>query len=353
MINSLKISNFQSHKDTLLQFHKGVNVIVGGSDSGKTAILRALRWLTKNRPNGDDFRSHWGGESLVEINTDDKFIITRSKDKENLYIINNAKWDEAKVLKAFGTKVPEEIQKALNIDDVNLQSQFDSPFLISSTPGEVAGYFNQIAHLERIDSSISYVNSKITTLTSQHKADQASISEFQEQLKQYDYLTKFEIDLEELEYQHTTQTQRIASRQRLGVHLVLVATNNARLKEQEQIMEREAVVDKLLRLYADRKAIHDDRATLQSTLTSINKKAEQEREITRKVKLLPGIETLLQLQRDRKTMWQDMLAFKNHCRDIRNTKVKQEECETKLEEQVNLFHEHMPDICPLCGKETT
>ena len=67
MIQSLHIKNLQSHKDSHLDFCEGVNVIVGPSDSGKSAILRALRWIVKNRPQGDVLRSHWGGETEASI----------------------------------------------------------------------------------------------------------------------------------------------------------------------------------------------------------------------------------------------------------------------------------------------
>jgi len=65
MIKTLSIQNYQSHKDSTLEFDPGVNVIVGSTDSGKTAIIRALRWLIWNRPNGDSFRSTWGGDTKV------------------------------------------------------------------------------------------------------------------------------------------------------------------------------------------------------------------------------------------------------------------------------------------------
>ena len=89
MIKKLNILNFQSHKDTSLSFAPGVNVIVGASDSGKSAIIRALRWLIWNRPVGDAFRSHWGGETQVVVVTDELDTITRLKEKSgNYYFIN-------------------------------------------------------------------------------------------------------------------------------------------------------------------------------------------------------------------------------------------------------------------------
>jgi len=71
MIKQLTIKNFQSHKKTKLEFSDGVNIIIGQSDSGKTAIIRALNWVVNNKPSGDSFRSHWGGDTNVEITMED------------------------------------------------------------------------------------------------------------------------------------------------------------------------------------------------------------------------------------------------------------------------------------------
>ena len=147
MIKTLEINNFQSHKKTLLNFHPGVNVIIGTSDSGKSAVLRALRWVCTGIPRGDGFRSHWGGDTEVSLETDN-CIVTRGKtNADNVYLLN-----EETEFRAFGTEVPEEITAALNLDEsVNLQKQLDQPYLISETPGAVAQHFNRMAHLEKID----------------------------------------------------------------------------------------------------------------------------------------------------------------------------------------------------------
>lgn len=48
-IKSIIIKNFQSHANTELELCDGVNVILGNSDVGKTAILRALGWIFLDR----------------------------------------------------------------------------------------------------------------------------------------------------------------------------------------------------------------------------------------------------------------------------------------------------------------
>ena len=53
LIEAIEITNFQSHANTVLEFHEGVNVIKGTSGHGKSAIIRALEWLLTNTYYGD------------------------------------------------------------------------------------------------------------------------------------------------------------------------------------------------------------------------------------------------------------------------------------------------------------
>ena len=58
MLTSLTIKNFQSHKDSTLQFSPNVNVILGHNDSGKSAIFRAIDFVVFNSLSGDSFVRH-------------------------------------------------------------------------------------------------------------------------------------------------------------------------------------------------------------------------------------------------------------------------------------------------------
>lgn len=345
MITGLKIFNFQSHKNTSLEFHPGVNVIIGSSDSGKTSLLRSIRKVVWNRPNGDDFRSDWGGDTRIELITPEHNII-RGIDKENWYELDGKK------LVAFGTKVPEEIQKALNIDDTNLQKQFDSPFLLSSSPGEVAAYFNQVAHLERIDSSVSYVNGKILSMIAKQKADKASLEEFETEHTQYAYLDKFEIDLEELEHQQSSQTQHIVSRRRLNEHLILLSDNSERIKKQEQIIALEEPVNRLLVMYGERRDMREDLTKFRRTVGTINEIDVLSKSLSKKIELKAQVEELLKLHEEREILCKNESDFRLSIREINYTKQRQVKWETTLEARENLFHKQMPAVCPLCGNET-
>jgi DNA repair exonuclease SbcCD ATPase subunit len=152
MIKSLHIENFQSHEDSRLEFDPGTNVILGASDSGKSAIIRALKWVIWNRPQGESYRSHWGGGTRVIIKTEQGVVERVRGDNVNSYLLNGDL-----ELKALRAEVPEEVVRLLNLNETNLQMQFGRPFLLDSSPGEVAAHFNSVAHLSQIDSGLRNV----------------------------------------------------------------------------------------------------------------------------------------------------------------------------------------------------
>ena len=58
-INQIHIQNYRSFNDFTMDFHKGLNVIIGANNSGKTGLLRAINLL--NSPSDisiDDFNKN-------------------------------------------------------------------------------------------------------------------------------------------------------------------------------------------------------------------------------------------------------------------------------------------------------
>ena len=84
-IKNLRIINFQSHKNTTMNFSNGLNVIVGESDVGKTAIIRALKWVLFNEPKGASFINRDSDECIVEINYSDGISLIRKRNKKIFY----------------------------------------------------------------------------------------------------------------------------------------------------------------------------------------------------------------------------------------------------------------------------
>ena len=180
MIKSVQGINFQSHKDSTLDFHSGVNAVVGESDEGKTAVLRFLRWACLNQPNGDEFRSWWGGDTSATVTTTDGQEIHRERSKKNLYKLN-----DNEPYASFGQTVPEPIEKALNMKEENWQRQMDPHFMLSLSAPECSRRLNEVADLNDIDDAMSAVEKLSRDGSAQINSLKTAIETNEENLEEY------------------------------------------------------------------------------------------------------------------------------------------------------------------------
>lgn len=150
MIEKLTLRNFQAHRKLVVDLDPAITVLWGRSDCGKSSIIRANAWVVTNRPSGDAFVRKGKDLASVELQVDGN-IVKRSKGKG----VNSYELD-GQEFKAFGTEVPEPIAKFLNIDpELNLVGQFDPPFWLSKSGGEVSRELNRIVNLTLIDSTLA------------------------------------------------------------------------------------------------------------------------------------------------------------------------------------------------------
>ena len=194
MLKKLTIKNFQSHEHTEIVFSPKVTVITGRSQSGKTAILRALNWLINSRPRGFRFHSHFAKkedktEVILEIN--DR-IIFHVKDKaEEGWFVNGSIYK--------GADIPDEILNLLNFTEINMQGQLEEPFLITSSPGEITRVINRVTKLDEVDDWIRNITSQVNTANSQISLVQDEIQEIGEKIERYEGLDEIEEPLDRLD----------------------------------------------------------------------------------------------------------------------------------------------------------
>ncbi len=199
MLTDLEIDNFQSHKHTALEFHPGVNVVLGPSDTGKSAIIRALTWGVTNRPGGDAFHSNFTKEpTTVSLAFTDDVFVTRKKGKGvNEYITEDG------VLKALRSEVPETVQNITRMEELNIQKQYKSYFLLDETPGFVAKAFNSVAGLEDMDIALKNVNGRLRKSVASVGDQTEAISILKDEIAQLDWTADASQVLETLAEQFT------------------------------------------------------------------------------------------------------------------------------------------------------
>lgn len=347
MIKSLKIRNFQSHEKTEHEFSDGVNVIIGSSDSGKTAIIRAIRWLVWNRPSGDAIRSSWGGLTSVELSTEETTIV-RSKDKVDGYQLYGR--GQALDFKAFGTSVPQEIVQSLNLSEINLQGQLDAPFLLSDTSGEVAAHFNKVAKLEKIDTATQNINAWIRGLTTDIKYKEAEGKALESQLTAYEDLDKFEIEVEDLEKAESEMNMLAADVVRLRNSIKSLQNCSAHLTEASRILPLDNSVNTLVNDVQTMRTIESHATKLYLALEKVKTTAADIKVETKMLTLDEPTEELLLLIEARKTLQTDsrnISSLLDRLFEIGKGSLRWQGNALKLEER---FHKEMPDVCPLCNQ---
>jgi exonuclease SbcC len=187
MISSIAIKWFETHQDTLIELHSGCNVIIGESDEGKSSIVRAIKWNTQNRPQGDSYRNDEldpkdkeDKQKITEVKIDyqNSGIVTRARDGFSSGV-NHYQIDDQEPLRALRSDVPDEVLSISKIKDVNIQGQHPSEqyFLIGDSAGSVAKEFNKVAGLVIMDKALSDINSQVRSCNSQIKTAKLEIDE--------------------------------------------------------------------------------------------------------------------------------------------------------------------------------
>ncbi|MDO5300934.1 MAG: AAA family ATPase [Tissierellia bacterium] len=162
-IKTVRIINFQSHEDSTLEFAPGMNVILGPSDSGKTAIFRAMSWCLFNEPSGTYFIREGAQQAEVHITFDDELTVSRIRSKSvNRYILT--KDGQETTFEGFGKGVPQEVQEAVGIhkvylDDktevvINFSNQLEGPFLLNENDSSKAQAIGRLVGVHIIDETM-------------------------------------------------------------------------------------------------------------------------------------------------------------------------------------------------------
>ena len=150
---TLTVRNFQRHKKRTLEFSNTITTLVGSTDSGKSSLLRALRWICLNDFVGSDFIREGAVATGVYLHfrhaKKDHVLVRKKGERLNTYELDE------KEFKSFATNVPEDVVYALQLNKINFQGQHDAPFWFTETAGEVSRRLNAVVDLSVIDTVLS------------------------------------------------------------------------------------------------------------------------------------------------------------------------------------------------------
>jgi exonuclease SbcC len=345
MIERLILQNVQSHKNSEFTFHKGVNVIVGPTDGGKSAVIRALKKLIQNRPLGSEMRSWWkNSEMFIQAYTDDNYTITYTDDgREKQYDLNEL------TFKAFGTSVPEEIQQALNISEINLQSQLDSHFLLSQSAGEVAQHFNRIAHLDKIDTGLQNIQRWIREISANISYKTEQLKQQETELSKFNYLERFEIEVEVLEEMERKRLIKQQKQLKLKSLISQLQKIDLELEEYSEILKADFILTDVLKKTEEKKQLNKNFRELNLLVNDI-KATNTEIEETRNLLSLDGKITKIQkLIQTKENIQTKKVRLEQALKSINSINKKLEDSNVLWIVTKKEFEANMGNTCILCG----
>jgi exonuclease SbcC len=387
VIERLELIDFESHKNTVVDFSQGLNIITGNSDAGKSSLLRALRLVLNNEPGGEDFINFNADVCTVKLHMDGHEIVRRKgrSNKVNEYIL------DGKVLKAFGQGVPDEVRAVTGLTEVNAEWQFDRrPFLLAETGGYVASKLNEIVNLELIDSSLKNIgstrrdnNQKLESVTAQHESIKPKIETYKwiaEAKRKLERIKKNQAKLDSSMMLLTRQNQLVSLHKTLQENLHAVKV--IELHQLESVREILATIDmksrqkeRMVALACSIRSIELPEGILESEKLSflsdsIQRMIDADKRIGAMVALKKTIydlrnqieivlgERILNDRRLNRTVdkFSELDAMQKKLSDMRNlaytaSRLKSDVvlAEKELQTIQSQYQQIAPDVCPLCG----
>ncbi|PRX31016.1 exonuclease SbcC [Orenia metallireducens] len=301
-IKSIELINFQSHENSKLNLDQGLNVITGPSDQGKSAIIRALRWVLYNEPRGSDFIRHGKKKCQVGIELSNGFKIIRKRTpSKNRYILITPEGEEH-VFEKVGSGVPEEILEIhgmrkiyLGTDDettLNIDYQLEGAFLLTDSGSIRAKTLGRLINVHVVDVAIQSTTRDIKRNSAEQNQLTELIAENEEKLKEFENLNeiKDEIDAQK---KLLLQLKNIDSKlERLKCFKDRKDQLACEQEEIEKILKQLNDLDKLESIYL---SLADNNSRLDKLASYLKIYKEQQTELNTYSKILDELEGIDEL----------------------------------------------------------
>lgn len=334
MITSLSIRGFQAHKKLTLDVDPHVTTIVGPTDSGKSAILRALRWLMTNQPNGDAFIRHGAEKAVVSLSVDGH-TIQRSKGKANQYQLDD------QIFEAFGAgNVPEPIARILQIGDGNFQRQHDSPFWFALSAGECSRQLNEIVDLGLVDDVLAFLNGEVRAGASSVRVSEERLDEARRQRASLKWTAEADAALKGVKAAKA-EAERIALERDTAAKLVGEGQRHVEAVERG-LNAKETALAALLagQTWADLQRKQEDMVELVREVEKTQEIASQD---------VPDVSPLERAANELSTKQASMDEFAAIVSQVERQEEALRDLRRSLDRNVRSLRDEIGDQCPLCG----
>ena len=353
-ITKLILKNFQQWKDGNIEFTKGLNVLMGDTECGKSTIFRAISSILTGKMPEDYIRKGAKGCD-VELYFDDNSVFKRSRSKkDNIAIANENKYERV------GKDIPFDYFKALGntsitFGDKNLSlclySQFEPHFFITLSDYDKSKLIGTICGIDIVDKLVDSINkdirqsnSNIKFLKEQLESDNEVLQNKKIELnKQKDLVDNLEGiknkllgDIKTLENLSNLDSKSISIKNNINIYEQQLKLN----LEYSRVFNQKDNIELLKKLYD----LQDQLSKIEFLFNSINNRKKQVELISNYSFDNNKVEVINKLQELSNKLYQykcDIINSQNNLHAL--------ECdlESLIKEKNNLLRDF--DKCPLCG----
>jgi DNA repair exonuclease SbcCD ATPase subunit len=219
MIKSIKIKDYMAHKETELELGPGVTVLTGPNNSGKSAVVEALRSVAQN-PAPQYVIRHGTSKAAVRVELDSGDAIEWVRSRGNsIYRLFKAdqdgggSGDDPEVYAKFGRMPPEDIRNLLRLDlvetesgpvDIHIGNQRYPIFLLDQTGSQAASFFAASTEAEYLLRMQQALKTKTDRSKSKRKELLQECADLEREIELYLPLEDLDLLLSKTEELHAT-----------------------------------------------------------------------------------------------------------------------------------------------------
>jgi exonuclease SbcC len=342
VIKSIKLTNFQRHKESVFEFTPGVNIIYGKTNSGKSSVIRAIRYISENRPTSNKFERNGAKGFAIEIEFDNG-VVKRIKSKANKYILND------KELNAVGTDVPEEIRQFLGFNEFSLQGQFDSVKFLNDSPGKVAKYINAITKQEIIEDVTKKINAEVKTITEGKETAEKALLEAEAKLSMLSKLT--ELNDKKTKIQNKLDEHSDTAKTWTALSVIIDGVNeiNRKINLFPDLDKLSKEANRIVDVNNEYRESENKKASLLSLISNLHQTEERLGKLDGTDKLFSKLKEIEGEKYSEEKISETKRKIYLYVKGIESIQPEIDKLDKKIKEDQSLLSEI--DICPLCGNK--
>lgn len=258
MIKKIRLENFLAHGSTEFELDRGMTVLTGPNNSGKSSIVEALRCISTN-PAPKHFIRHGAKRAKVELELEDGVRVVWIREKGHArYEVHREGQEEAEVYAKFGRKPPDDVLSLIRLNlvplengsalDVHIGNQRNPIFLLDQSPGVAAQFFASSSEASHLLAMQTELKNKVRDAKRDRKAALQRMEDVRAELDALETLPDVELELEQARGAKAAldeSGQAVPRLERMLEKLDLMAGNRNRLKRRESVLRKAAAPQEL------------------------------------------------------------------------------------------------------------